>query len=84
MGPSVVLAGQACTFEANVAWQLLRGSAVVGSGHTQTPQACPARGNWSVPLTGLAPGTYTFRAFELSPQGGSAYQGLDTVTFTVR
>jgi hypothetical protein len=81
---SVVVSGQACTFEAAVAWQLLRGSTVVSSGHTQTAQACPVRGPWSVALRSLAPGSYTFRAYALSPKDGTSYEGLDTISFTVR
>lgn len=82
-GP-VVLSGQACTFEANVAWQVVSGATVVRSGHTTAGQACPVRSNWSVTVKGLPAGSYTFRAFELSPKDGTSYQGLDTTTFTVR
>ncbi|MFL6100609.1 MAG: Gmad2 immunoglobulin-like domain-containing protein [Actinomycetales bacterium] len=82
-GP-VVLCGQACTFEANVAWQVVSGATVARSGHTTAAQACPVRSSWSVTLKGLPPGSYTFRAFELSPKDGTTYQGLDTTTFTVR
>jgi Immunoglobulin-like domain of bacterial spore germination len=81
---SLVVSGQACTFEAALAWQLLRGSTVVSSGHTQTAQACPVRGSWSVPLRGLAAGDYTFRAYAYSPKDGRSYEGLDTTSFTVR
>ena len=79
----VVVSGQACTFEANVAWQVLRGSTVVKSGRTTAGQACPVRGPWSVTLKGLSAGPYTFRAFELSPKGDGSYEGLDTTSFTV-
>lgn len=81
---TVVVSGQACTFEANVAWQVLRGSAVVRSGHTTARGACPVRSAWTVAVRGLSPGSYTFRAFELSAKDGTSYDGLDTTTFTVR
>jgi hypothetical protein len=84
VGSTVVVSGQACTFEANVAWQLLRDARVTASGHVTATSGCPVRGTWQVPLKGLAPGSYTFRAFELSPKDGTTYQGLDTTTFTVR
>lgn len=80
----VVVSGQACTFEANVAWQILRGATVVRSGHSTASQACPARSPWSVTLKTLPPGAYTFRAFELSAKGDGSYDGLDITTFTVR
>jgi hypothetical protein len=81
----VVVSGQECTFEANVAWQLFRGSTLVTSGRLTGSGACPpGRGTWSVTLRALAPGAYTFRAYEPSPKGGSALEGLDLTTFTVR
>jgi hypothetical protein len=84
VGRVVTFAGQACTFEANVAWQVVRGSQVVQSGHTTAGQACPVRSPWSVTVKGLAPGSYTFRAYELSPKDGTSYEGLDLTNFTVR
>ena len=84
VGRVVTFAGQACTFEANVAWQVLAGAKVVQSGHTTAKQGCPVRSDWSVAVKGLAPGSYTFRAYSLSPKDGKTYEGLDTTTFTVR
>jgi hypothetical protein len=81
---SVTISGQACTFEGNVAWDLARGSTVVRSGHLTTRAACPTRSPWTLSLRGLSPGAYTFRAFELSAQDGTSYEGLDTTAFTVR
>ena len=46
--------GQACTVEANVAWQLVRGTTVVQSGHTTAKQGCPVRTTWTVSVPGLA------------------------------
>ncbi len=82
--PTTVVSGQACTLEANVAWQLLRGGAVVRSGRTTATSGCPTRGTWSVAFKALAPGTYAFRAYEPSPKGDGTLEGLDTTTFTVR
>jgi hypothetical protein len=84
---TVTFSGQACTFEANVAWQVLPGpsgsGAVVRSGRTTASSGCPQRGTWSVTVAGLPPGTYTFRAYELSAKGDGSYEGLDTTTFVV-
>jgi Immunoglobulin-like domain of bacterial spore germination len=84
VGRPVTVSGQACTFEANVAWQVVRGTRVVQSGHTTAAQGCPVRSTWSVTLKGLAPGAYTFRAYELSPKDGTSYEGLDITSFIVR
>lgn len=84
VGHAVTFSGQACTFEANVAWQVVKGARVVQSGQTTATQACPVRSPWSVTVKGLAPGSYTFRAYELSPKDGTSYEGLDSTTFTVR
>lgn len=81
-GP-VVVTGQACTVEANVAWQLLRGPVVVQSGQTTAKQGCPVRTTWTVTLKSVPAGSYTFRAYELSAKDGTSYAGLDTTTFTV-
>jgi Immunoglobulin-like domain of bacterial spore germination/Sporulation and spore germination len=80
----VVVSGQACTFEANVAWQVLRGATVVRSGQTTSKLGCPVRSAWSVTVKGLPAGSYTFRAFEISAKGDGSYEGLDTLPFTVR
>lgn len=86
-GP-VTFSGQACTFEANVAWQVLSGpvgsTTVVRSGRTTATSGCPQRGTWSVQVAGLPAGAYTFRAYELSAKGDGSYEGLDTTTFIVR
>ncbi|GAB3593933.1 hypothetical protein GCM10027446_16950 [Angustibacter peucedani] len=81
-GP-VTLRGSACTFEANVGWQLLRDGQVVDSGSTTASSGCPSRGSWSVALGRLEPGGYTFRAFE-SPASGQGPDREDTRSFVVR
>ncbi len=79
----VTVTGTACVFEANVAWELRRGTTVVGSGHTTASSGCPDRGSWSVPLAALTPGTYTFRAYEPAPSG-TGPDREQTRTFRVR
>lgn len=79
---SVIVSGEACTFEANVAWELLRGGVVVDSGATTAAIACPDRSAWSVDLGLLEPGTYVLRAWESSAMDGSLVVE-DTRTFVV-
>ncbi len=79
----VTVSGSACTFEANVAWQLLQDGAVVRSGHTTATSGCPTRGSWNVPLGSLAVGSYVFRAYE-PPASGEGPDREDTRAFVVR
>ena len=84
VGSSVTLSGMACTFEANVAWSIRRGSSVVQSGSTTASNgACPVWGPWSVEVHGLAPGTYTAEAAEYSAKDGSLVV-RDTKAFSLR
>lgn len=79
----VTVRGEACTFEANVAWELLdEMGARIDGGSTLAAEACPVRSPWSVDLGDLAPGTYTIRAAEYSAKDG-ALVVEDTKTFTV-
>ena len=79
----VVVRGEACTFEANVAWELLDGDGGrIDGGSTLAAEACPVRSPWSVDLGALAPGTYTIRAAEYSAKDGTLVVE-DTKTFTV-
>lgn len=81
-GP-VVVRGEACTFEANVAWELLDDTGErLDGGSTLASEACPVRSPWSVDLGALDPGTYTIRAAEYSAKDG-ALVVEDTKTFTV-
>jgi hypothetical protein len=82
-GDSVVLEGVATTFEANVLYEVLKGSTVVQSGFTTAEEAAPARAPWSVTLAALAPGDYVLRAMEFSAQDGSLVVE-DTKRITVR
>ena len=81
-GP-VTISGQACTFEANVAWELTKDGAQVKGGSTTAEVACPDRSNWSVELGDLEPGTYVFSAREYSAEDGSLTTE-DTKTFVVK
>ncbi|MEP6650979.1 MAG: Gmad2 immunoglobulin-like domain-containing protein [Lapillicoccus sp.] len=81
-GKAVVVTGQACVFEATVAWELRQGGSVVRKGTTKASSGCPLQGSWSVTLGVLASGQYEFRAIEYSAKDGSiAFQNI--VPFTV-
>lgn len=79
----VVVEGQACTFEANVVWEVVGEGVVFERGATTALAACPERSAWSVTVGELNPGTYSFRAWEESAKDGSQV-ALDTRTFEVR
>jgi spore germination protein GerM len=78
----VKISGTACTFEANVGWELLQNSKVIKSGATTAASACPDRSSWSVDLGALPAGDYTFRAFDTSAKDGSLINE-DTKDFTI-
>lgn len=67
----VIVAGEACTFEANVRWTLLRDGQEVTAGSTLAAEACPTRSSWSVELPKLDPGSYEFVAQEYSMKDGT-------------
>ncbi len=79
----VTVTGQATVFEGTVQWQLSRDGAVIRSGYTTATAGGPARGDWTVQLGDLPPGSYTFRAYADSPAGNGTLQGEDTKGFTV-
>jgi hypothetical protein len=80
--PSIQVFGEAATFEANVQWQVLRGTTMVAHGHASAGQAMefsPYR--FSVPLP---PGRYTLRVFEADESDGEGRPPFaDTKAFTV-
>lgn len=78
----VTFSGLACTFEANVAWRLLKSGSLVDSGSTLSSEACPATSPWQVELGLLETGDYEFQAIEYSMKDGSL-SAIDTKTFTV-
>ena len=65
------LGGMASTFEANVAWKVIKNGVVVKAGSTTALGAAPARKPWSVAIPGLSPGTYQILAMEYSAKDGS-------------
>jgi hypothetical protein len=67
----VQITGQACVFEATVAWELRRNGAVVQKGSTSAAQACPNQSPWSLTLEPLSTGDYEFAAIEYSAKDGS-------------
>jgi hypothetical protein len=67
----VSMSGSACTFEANVAWELTKGGDVVSSGATTAELACPDRSDWSIDLGELAPGNYVLTVSDFSAEDGS-------------
>jgi hypothetical protein len=82
VGVPVVVAGQACTFEANVVWALYLEGNLIDDGFTSAERACPERSSWSVTLGSLDAGNYTFLAQEFSAQDGSVV-AQDSRNFTV-
>lgn len=78
----VSITGSACTFEANVAWELTKGGDVVSSGATTAATACPDRSDWSLDLGELAPGNYVLKVSDTSAEDGSLIFE-DTKAFTV-
>lgn len=67
----VTISGSACTFEANVAWELSQGDAIVQSGATTAKTTCPDRSDWTIDLGTLPIGDYTLRVFDSSAKDGS-------------
>lgn len=80
-GP-IVIEEQACTFEANVVWELVHESTVLDTGFATAESACPERSSWSVALADLTAGTYTFTAWEESAEDGSR-MAFDSRSFSV-
>ena len=78
----VVITGMACTFEANVSWELLQNKKIIDSGATTAALACPDRSAWKIDLGELAAGKYTIRVFDLSAEDGSVVSE-DDKDFTV-
>jgi hypothetical protein len=79
----VTISGQACTFEANVVWKLSQGDKVVKEGFTTASSGCPERGEWSISLEDLEPGSYRIEAIEYSAEDGSLF-AIDSKEFTVK
>lgn len=78
----VLINGFACTFEANVAWELLQDGVRVDGGSVLAMEACPTRSAFEIELSTLDPGNYTIRVMEFSAKDGSL-SSEDTRTFSV-
>ena len=78
----VSITGSACTFEANVAWELTQGGNEVSSGATTAELACPDRSNWKIELGDLESGNYVLTVSDFSAEDGSLIFE-DTKAFTV-
>jgi hypothetical protein len=69
----ITVSGQACTFEANVVWKLLKDGKVFKEGFTTATSGCPDRGDWNVSFENLGPGEYVIQAVEYSAEDGSLF-----------
>jgi hypothetical protein len=78
----VSITGSACTFEANVAWELTQGGNEVSSGATTAELACPDISNWKIELGDLESGNYVLTVSDFSAEDGSLIFE-DTKAFTV-
>lgn len=78
----VSISGSACTFEANVSWELTQSGDAVSSGATTAEFACPDRSDWKINLGDLTPGNYVLKVSDLSAKDGSVIFE-DTKAFTV-
>lgn len=78
----VTISGEACTFEANVVWTLLKADQPLINDVTTAETACPERSGWSVDLGTLDAGEYQFKVEEFSAEDGSLF-AIDTKTFVV-
>jgi hypothetical protein len=79
---SFQITGEASVFEGAVHWQILRDRGLLKQGTAQATEGAPGRGTWSVTVSGLAPGPYTVRAYEVSAKDGST-TFLDDKIFAV-
>ncbi|HUW78247.1 MAG TPA: GerMN domain-containing protein [Candidatus Nanopelagicaceae bacterium] len=78
----IIVSGEACTFEANVSWELLKDGVSINTGSTLAQAACPERSAWTVDLPQLASGTYTIVGREYSAKDGSL-SAIDSKDFSV-
>jgi hypothetical protein len=69
----ITVSGQACTFEANVVWKLLKDGKVFKEGFTTATSGCPDRGDWNISFENLEPGEYVIQAVEYSAEDGSLF-----------
>ncbi len=79
----VVVQGLAIVFEANVNYQLRRGSTQVKAGYATASIGAPMQGEYSIDLGKLTAGDYTISVRELSAKDGSV-SAEKSVSFTVK
>lgn len=77
-----VVPGLACTFEANVPWELTQNGVRVESGAVTAELACPDRSKFEIDLGDLKPGTYVLNVWESSMEDGSLLNA-DSKTFII-
>ena len=79
----VTFTGEACTFEANVAWKLFSADGtLIESGSTIALEACPKRSPFEFEVSISEPDSYEIRVMEYSMKDGSLL-ARDTKSFTV-
>jgi hypothetical protein len=83
-GKPVVVKGEATVFEANVQWELERGTTAVKKGFATASIGAPGRGEYSFSVGTLAPGSYTIRVFEMSMESGDKVNAEKWVNFSVK
>jgi hypothetical protein len=79
----IIFSGEACTFEANVVWELSQNGIQIDRGFTTAGAACPQRSKWIVELKELAAGSYEFAAIEYSAEDGSLF-AVDSKRFEIK
>jgi hypothetical protein len=79
----VVITGEACTFEANVVWTLLRENQPIANSFTTAESACPVRSNFEIDLGELDKGDYVIKVEEFSAEDGSLF-AIDDKAFSVK
>jgi hypothetical protein len=79
----IEISGEACTFEANLVWTLIKAGKVIKESFTTARAACPNRSEWKISLDQLEMGTYRFEAKEFSAEDGSLF-AIDSKSFTIK
>jgi hypothetical protein len=80
---SLVVQGQAVAFEANVQWELRRGTTVVREGFTTASVGGPARGTFRFDLGRLEAGAWVLRVFTTSAEDGATVVAERLTPFVV-
>jgi hypothetical protein len=75
----VSITGSACTFEANVAWELTQGGDALVLVRQLLLAACPDRSDWSIDLGELAPGNYVLTVSDSRLKMAAYLRGYESV-----